>query len=231
MKTIMLIVSLTLAGLMLIASVSAAAPAKITIDLNDMSTRDALAALFDKAGVNYVLKDGITGRIEKLSFRDVKFETALDAVIKTSDDLDYTVEDGVYMVGPKQQVRKAEAPAAVEKPAEPAKPETEASAAAGQPPELQPEGQAPPEEIQDYGPYPYVIPPPPFISGGVINDFYSGPFGYVPFQYGGVIHSPAPGYITPPYSFGLYSNMPMQPPRFWAPWRGPSPRVNGIPIF
>lgn len=187
---------------------------KITLELRDMSVQDALSALLDKADVSYVLKEGITGNIERLSFKSVDFRTALDSILQSSK-LILDIEDGIYIVSPK----------------EPPKQEIRAIAIPQRPKE-QPE-QQPKEEVE-----PVVMAEVP----GVLNEdeefqqeypaFGFNEFGYwpyyqpQPYEYAGVIHNPPAGII----SFPRFQNRIWHPPLPPAPWRGTT-YINGVPVY
>jgi len=215
---------LSLALLVFVIATLSAAPGqaaekRITVTLNNTTVRDALVAVFEKANVSYVLKEGITGNIESLSFRDERLETVLKTIAKTAN-LTYSVEDGIYIVGPKQASEETQE----EKPAP-------SGSAAGTAPVSAPEGQpilpsgeaATPEAAYSEQGEPY---------GGLYTPYWSPYLGYwypyyPPFEYGGVIHSPWPG----PIIIGQPPIRTLAPVAPWAPWRGPAPTINGRPIY
>lgn len=113
----------TLAALMalLLGAAGQTAGQPISIELKDATVQEALSTLFGKAGVTYVVKDGVSGTVHDLSMVDVPFEVALKGILRQCD-LTYTVENGVYTIKPKEgsavaMPEPAVAPAEVEQPA------------------------------------------------------------------------------------------------------------------
>jgi hypothetical protein len=207
-----------------LASDVKAAEKTITIDLTEMSVQDALESILDKAEVNYVLKAGITGRIDKLHFRSVSFSAALESIVQTSN-LTYELEDGIYIISPKDPPKQNETRLATASPRT-----TEPTALV-------------PDHVQDIVPSDEIL----FYEDGsemAASTGYFGhgdteyvdPYGYAstehyyqPMEYvGGFFSVPIrPYFISPPYEYQFMARYHSLPP---APWRR-MPRVNGVPIF
>lgn len=185
---------------------------KITLELRDMSVQDALSALLDKADVSYVLKEGIVGNIDRLSFKSVDFRTALDSILQSSK-LILDIEDGIYIVSPKEPPKEIRAIAIPQRQKE--QPEQQLKE------EVEPVAAEVPDVLDNEEEYQQEYPA-----------FGSNEFGYwpyyqpQPYEYAGVIHHPPLGII----SFPRFQNRIWHPPLPPAPWRGTT-YINGVPVY
>jgi len=78
---------------------------KVTLNLENADIRYALQLLFKSAGVNYSLDQQVGGTVT-VSLTDVSFRTALESILRSTQStspLTYRVEDGVYIISPKQE--------------------------------------------------------------------------------------------------------------------------------
>lgn len=73
--------------------------ALVSIELKDLPVKDAIDALFQGTGRSYFILPGVTGRVVDLKLKGITFDEALKALTDAAG-LAYTVEDGVYTVGP-----------------------------------------------------------------------------------------------------------------------------------
>jgi type II secretory pathway component GspD/PulD (secretin) len=84
----------------LLLSAAARCEPRITMELKDVSVREAVSALFKQAGERCVIDGEVTGKITAISLKDVPLRSALKAVLKGSNST-FEVRDGRYFVKPK----------------------------------------------------------------------------------------------------------------------------------
>jgi len=75
----------------------------VTLELKDVDVTTAIESLFKGSGKNYVIEQGVYGRIPTLSIKDVEFDQAL-RLITRSNGLTFRIDQGTYMISPKPAV-------------------------------------------------------------------------------------------------------------------------------
>ncbi|MEP0764998.1 MAG: secretin and TonB N-terminal domain-containing protein [Fimbriimonadia bacterium] len=100
-------------ALLLAVAVWGQTPGSVTVEGEGVPVRQVLDSLFQQAGLQYVLDPAVQGDVT-VKVKDVPFETALRLVLRQLR-LTYSVEGGVYVIGP----APAEPPPIIQAPEEP----------------------------------------------------------------------------------------------------------------
>ena len=69
----------------------------VNLELQDVSVRSAIQALFKNSGKNYSMDSNVSGTIASISFKDVPFDAALKSLMKTAG-LIYRVDQDIYII-------------------------------------------------------------------------------------------------------------------------------------
>lgn len=92
------------------ASAYAAAPGTTTglvnIDLKNVPVKQAIEAIFDGRGMHYIIEPGVTGNVVELKLKGITVPEALQS-LGDAAGFAVSVEDNIYMIGPKTAVASA----------------------------------------------------------------------------------------------------------------------------
>ncbi|MCL5104849.1 MAG: hypothetical protein M1133_12150, partial [Armatimonadetes bacterium] len=76
------VLSLAVGPAMAAEAGSTKAKETVNLELQDVSVRSALQALFKNSGKNYSMDSNVSGTIASISFKDVPFDSALKSLMK-----------------------------------------------------------------------------------------------------------------------------------------------------
>ena len=99
-KWMMLFLAVAVIAAFAVTNCSKARAEGVTLELKDVDVATAIESLFKGSGKNFVIEQGVYGRIPTLSIKDVEFDAALRIITKTAG-LVYRIDQGTYMIGVK----------------------------------------------------------------------------------------------------------------------------------
>jgi len=101
--TALLAALLMLLPVTVMAADASSQSATVNIEMNSVSVKDAIDALFRGRDAKYFIEPGVTGKIAELKLKGITFEQALTALTDATD-LAFTVRDGSYVIAPKARL-------------------------------------------------------------------------------------------------------------------------------